>query len=224
MSEDDFNDKLFEAVYEILIKKGVKSTTMDSIARQLQISKRTLYEMFENKTELLTRAMKHHADNHRRKCEEIALNSPNLMESLVKIFKLHRDDISRVSVDFFRDMDRLHPGFRDDYETRHELFRKQMMKMFQYGVEQGVFRNDINFPTFVRIVELQMESVIRMKEIYTGDMSITEVFDTVMICYLRAIASPKGLEILDEAIPKYFPELSSSPHPAPEDENLDNEK
>ncbi|MDE6811495.1 MAG: TetR/AcrR family transcriptional regulator [Muribaculaceae bacterium] len=203
------NDKILDAVYEILIQKGVKSTTMDFIARQLQMSKRTLYEMYDNKTALLSKAMEHHADKHRKICEDIALSSPDIMESLVKIFKLHRDNLSRVNVKFFRDMDRLHPRFRDDYETRHDNHRKQLMLMFRLGVQQGVFRDDINFSALIRIIELQMESIIRMEEIYTGDMNITDVFDTVMICYLRAIASTKGLEILDKAIPKYFPELTS---------------
>lgn len=204
------NGPLLEAVYEILIDKGVKSTTMDSIARKLRISKRTLYEMYDDKTDLITRALEYHAEQHQKKCEEIAASSSNLIEALVKIFKSHRDELFRVNVRFFKDMDRLHPKYRDDYDTRHNAIRQKMISMFHKGVEQGVFRSDLNFAAIARIIELQMESVIRMEEIYTGDLTVTDIFDTVSICYLRAIASKKGLEILDSTIQKYFPELSPS--------------
>lgn len=212
MKHTESNDRLLEATYDILIKKGVKSTTMDYIARNLQMSKRTLYEMYDNKDDLISQAMEHHGEKQRAACQEIVRLAPNLMEALVKISKLHRNDLQNIDIRFFRDMDRLHPKFRNDYESRHAHVRRQLLEMFRVGVRQGVFRDDLNFEALSRIIELQMEAIIRMEEIYTGDMAITDVFDTVMICYLRALASPKGLEILDEAIPKYFPELSSAKH------------
>lgn len=210
MSSNDSKDKILEAAYEIMIDKGVKSTTMDYIARHLQMSKRTLYEMFENKIDLLTQAMEFHYQKHHKICEEIVQSSPNLMEALVKIFKLHRDNLRRINIRFFQDMDRLHPTLRNDYETRHNKLRRQLNEMFDLGVKQGVFRNDINFSTLSRIIELQMESIIRMEDIFTGDLELTDVFDTITICYIRAIASSEGLKILESAIPLYFPELSVS--------------
>ncbi|MDE6335182.1 MAG: TetR/AcrR family transcriptional regulator, partial [Muribaculaceae bacterium] len=50
-------DALIDAIGELLLKRGLKATTMDSIASALQISKRTLYEIFNSKNEMVLCAL-----------------------------------------------------------------------------------------------------------------------------------------------------------------------
>lgn len=189
--------QLLTAIYPILLQKGLKSTTMDTVAHTLGISKRTLYEIFESKTDMIKEVMGHHSEIQQRKIKAIIDNSPNIMVALLDIFYLHRQEMELINVNFFKDMDRLYPELRDNYEERHEHHRKFLLTLFEKGVKQGVVRNDINLLIMTRMMEIQGESLKRMEELFPPEITLVEIFDTMTIGFLRSLASRKGNDLLD---------------------------
>ncbi|MDE5652442.1 MAG: TetR/AcrR family transcriptional regulator [Muribaculaceae bacterium] len=200
MNPSSNKEQLLDEVYKILIEKGIKSTTMDSVARKLKISKRTLYEIFDNKQDLVKQALEHHTTLHRIACEQAMASAGNIMEGLLAVTKLHRDDLRNVSIEFFRDMDRLYPTMREDYEKRRTKMRQQLLLLFQAGVNQGVFRKDTNFNALTYIIEVWMESMKRMEKNLPDDLNLVDIFDTMTLTFARTIASPLGMEMLDRSI------------------------
>ncbi len=210
MSETLNNDHILKAAYELLIEKGFKATTMDSLAKKLQMSKRTLYEIYESKTDLILKALERNRLLHRKECDEAFKNSSNLIEGLVKIFKLHREQMKNISIDFFHDLDRLYPYLKSDIERNRKEVIDQMQQMFAQGISEGVFLSQLNYKALTHILLLQMESVKRMEKHITEELSLPVIFDTMSICFLRSIVSEKGRKLLDENIPVLYPELRIS--------------
>lgn len=208
MCNNSDNAHILDTAYELLIEKGFKATTMDSIAKKLQMSKRTLYEIYENKNDLIIKVLKRHRILHKEKCDEIYRTSPNLIEALVRIFTLHREDLKKVNNDFFRDMDRLYPSLKEDFESNRREVITNIERMFAAGVEQGVFLRHLNYKALTQILLLQMESMKRMEDNFTDDLSHAEIFDTMSICFLRSVVSQKGMELLDSNLSAYFPDLT----------------
>lgn len=200
------NKHILEAAYDLLLEKGFKAMTMDALSRRLQMSKRTLYEIYENKNDLILQALRYNQQLNQDRCDEIFRSSENVMEGMIQIFYLHREHLSRVNIEFFRDMDRLYPDLRLDYEKNISRIIEQMQALFEAGISQGVFLNHINYKALSRIILIQMESMKRMESTLSDDLTITDIFDTMSICFLRSIASPKGLELLDYYLPRYFPD------------------
>ncbi|MDE6272602.1 MAG: TetR/AcrR family transcriptional regulator [Muribaculaceae bacterium] len=203
------NNQILETAYELLLEKGFKATTMEALSRRLQISKRTLYEIYENKNDIILQALKHHYQIHHDRCDEIFRTSENVMEGMIRIFHLHSENLGKVNIEFFRDMDRLYPDLRHDYENNVSGITEQMQELFEAGIKQGVFIEDLNYKALSKILLLQMESLKRMENSFTDDLTLAEIFNTMSICFLRSIASPKGLELLNNNLPRYFPELSN---------------
>ncbi len=204
------DNHILETAYDLLLEKGFKAMTMEELAKRLQMSKRTLYQIYENKHDLILQALRHNQQLHIEKCDEIFRTSDNVMESMIRIFYFHREHLGRVNIEFFRDMDRLYPNLRNDYENNVDRFVEQMQALFEAGISQGVFLDHLNYKAFSRILLLQMESLKRMESIFTDDLSLADIFDTMSICFLRSIASPKGLELLEANIPEYFPQLTTT--------------
>ena len=171
---------------------------MDLVAQRLGMSKRTLYEIFESKTSMIMEVLENHAEAHRRQIIEIIAKAPNVMVALIRIFALHRKDMEGMNVNFFRDMDRLYPELRDNYEKRHAAHREGLEMLYRKGVEQGVFRDDINFRILSRMMEIQAESLKRMEELFPPEISLVEIYDTMTIGFMRSIASRAGNDLLDE--------------------------
>ena len=119
------------------------------------------------------------------------------MIALIRIFDMHRKNLIGMNVSFFKDMDRLYPELRQDYEKRHQSQREGLQKLYQRGVAEGVFRGDINFLVFSKMMEIQAESLKRMEKLFPPEITLIEIYDTMYTLFLRSIASRLGNDLLD---------------------------
>lgn len=195
---------LLDSISEILIRNGIKATSMDFIASSLHISKRTLYEIFESKTEMVTFAL---GALHQKMCKEhseIFESTDNVLEAIVLGFLRQRDFMSKVNVDFFSDMDSLFSEAKVNSKESKQNLVDNIVDMLLKGVEQGYIRSDINLNVLCRMMLIQMESLKRMEELFPPDITLLDAYDTVSISFLRSIASAKGLRMLDPLIKKLY--------------------
>lgn len=191
---------LIDAIGNILLTKGLKATTMDSIAATLQISKRTLYEIFSSKTEMVLSAMEAAHKKHSEEVKNIFNTSENVMEAILRGFIYHRDLMRKINVDFFRDMDSLFSEARE-YSTENKIkFLENYVKVLNQGVEEGFFRKNINYMLQCRLLWIQMESLKRMEEFFPADITPLEAYDSIYISFLRSIATPVGMQMLDNLV------------------------
>lgn len=191
---------LLDRIVPIILEKGLKSATMDTVAASLGISKRTLYEIFGSKSRMLKEALGALELQNQRFFTDVFSRSENVMKALVEIFKYNRDMVGSVNVEFYRDMDRLYKQSRKDYEESRRERHEKMLQMFNLGIEQGMFRPDVDYNVHSRMMGLQMEALKRIEELFPPDISLQRVFDSVIIGFLRSIASEKGMKVLDEEI------------------------
>lgn len=197
LKEQEYNE-LLQRIVSIILKKGLKATTMDSVASSLGMSKRTLYEIFDSKSEMIKEALAFYTTKSQEFATQAFANSKNVMEALFTIFKRNRDIIGNVNIEFYRDMDRLYKDKRASYDKSREIQHDKLLQMFNLGVEQGMFRPNIDYKIQSRIMSLQMEALKRIEELFPADITLLQVFDGVILGFLRSIASAKGMKILDE--------------------------
>ncbi len=190
-------DKLIHSIGELLLKNGLKATTMDSIASALQISKRTLYEIFGSKNEMVLSAVEATHKRHEAKLKEIFDQSSNVMEGILLGFLYQRDEMRKANIDFFRDMDSLFSEAKECSSLNKRKAIEKFLPVYQKGVKQGYFRKIGNFALHCRLLGVQMESLKRMEEFFPPDITLLEAYDSISINFLRSIATPKGLTVLD---------------------------
>lgn len=201
MQRSDLKEKeyreLLERIIPIILEKGLKSTTMDTVAASLSMSKRTLYEIFDSKSMMLREALKALENRSQEYFARVFREADNMMEAMIEVFRYNRDLVGAVNVEFYRDMDRLYKDQREEYERVRELRHKKMLQTFNKGVEQGMFRPDVDYKVQSRTMGLQMEGLKRIEELFPPDITLQRVFDAIIIGFLRSIATPKGMEILN---------------------------
>lgn len=191
---------LIEKISAIFNEKGLKATTMDLVAQRLQMSKRTLYEIFENKNEMILEVMRFNQKQHSIYCEFVFSHTNNVMEGLIAVFKAQQQQMKKVNVEFFRDLDSYYRELRPNYEAQGRCLNEQLAKLLNKGVEQGVFRENVNYPASIALMRLQMESLKRMEENFPPEITLQEAFDSICIGFLRSIASLEGIKIIDETL------------------------
>lgn len=199
----DQHARLKEDILDILLKYGMKKATMDMVASKLAMSKRTLYEIFENKEDMIKAVIDYSHRRHHNECIRIFKEAPNMMEAFYNMLHYQQEFMKRANPCFFRDMDSKYSQIRPAYDGHNYRWENDMRRVIEIGKEQGVFRKDINYTVLLPMLRIQMESLKRMEEFMPSNITLTEAIDTVTMSFLRSIASPKGTEILEAKAKRY---------------------
>lgn len=194
-------ERILEAVRLAFIKNGVKATTMDSIATSLQMSKRTLYEIFGSKEEMFYEAQRYFHKKIGDIMKNIFLTSDNVMEAIIKCFLYNRDLMSDVNVEFIKDMKEYTKHLDNLSEEKKRQHYHNLYDVLKRGVEEGYFRKDINLLIQCHMLTIQMESLKSSEELFPKGISLIEIFDSIILSFLRGISTPKGLEELEQYTP-----------------------
>ncbi len=210
MKADDSRLSIIKSVAPLIIRRGVKGVTMDSVAKSLGISKRTLYEIFDSKDSMIIETFGYIHDQYRSRMEATLRNVENVMEGMVLAFRMHLDILTSINVALFRDMDEYYPQLRPEFEKGVKNVLNAMHKALEFGVEQGMFLPNVNYRIVMRLFTIQMESLKRMEKIFPKDVTLPEIYNTMSTAFLRGIATTKGLEILESLTESHFIEIQEN--------------
>lgn len=198
-NDNTYKEKLLEDISELFLKFGLRSTSMDDIANHLKISKKTLYQYFENKDNVVEEVMlfriRDRANRHYIK--EIRKENPIAIIKHIKQFVI--DDLnSRLPANDF-DMKKYHPAVYTKIKNmEEELTREFLKELLDRGIEEGYFRANIDKDLQIYLINRPMRYVsdpdINMKMEYP----ITTVVCTVLDNFMRALATEKGLREIEK--------------------------
>lgn len=197
--QEEVRERILRRAMDLFFANGIKSVKMDDIAADLQMSKRTLYEMFEDKENLLLASIRYNHEQNKRRIAEIASQGDNPLEVFAGVFNMKMDEVRRVSAQFITDCkryDSIAKGFEEESKTRKE----DMLRFVNSCVEQGLFRSGVDYVLITRMFDLVSRAMME-HEIYK-EFPMQEIVYTVYDTFFRGICTPKGLEILDKSINK----------------------
>jgi len=197
--------KIIQTSIELFTKLGVKRVTMDEIARECMISKKTLYKYVNDKIDLINQVINFESKKLSKKFFAISEKGLNAVE---EVFELHRNLIKLMkshnhTVEY--DLRKYYPSIQRDVSERRAKQVYQMMVMnLKKGIEEGLYYDDIDIELIAKqrvIFQVQRieNSIVSYKE-FTNPYAMKQMF----IYHLRAICSPKGMEILNEKIKELF--------------------
>lgn len=199
MNETEYN-KLICSIFDIMLKDGIKNLKMDGVATTLGISKRTLYEIFVSKADMIMKTMHHMGDRFHHIADEIFSDSPNYLIAMIRVFTIQRHILCILNNNLFLDMGRLYPDVKAFYIEETDLYYHKNVIWYQQGVEQGLLCDNIDYNLQLKILQVQIESLKRMENLFPPGITLIQAYDAMSIGFLRSITSPKGRVVLEEAI------------------------
>ena len=200
------NDELnhiLEKVTGMYLKYGIRSVTMDDVSRELGISKKTLYQYFSDKNDLVKKAIDREIERIHKGFNDIINQNLNAIEEILEFNKIASTVINTHSSSALYDLKKYYPELHENIvkiwsERMYELILKNLQK----GKTQGLFRKDLNDEV---IAKLHVSRIMIMTEndLFTHEELVSkEVAREIYIYHIHGIANAKGLEILEKNLKK----------------------
>lgn len=177
--------------------KGIRAVKMDDIAKALSISKRTVYEIYNDKEEILIDGMGRQFDLAREEMVRVLESTSNVIELLAAFYKIHVEQTTQVSPVFYTDVEK-YPKALEFIHQKGQERDKQAAGFFERGVKEGFFRENIDYDVIMDIGKNTSEAIMR-NQLFTK-YPMQKVLKNMLILYLRGVCTLKGVEMLDELI------------------------
>jgi AcrR family transcriptional regulator len=175
---------------------GIKTVTMDSIANHLGISKRTIYEIFSDKDEVVIGVLNWMTEKQNELLGKILEESENSVVAIFRLIEMNRDHYQSMSPVFQADLRKYYFDFRSAKKEIMPNFRNHQ-QIIERGIKEKLFREDID-PDLVNRCLYSLGKSIMDHELYPGDQfSRNDVLRHTLINYLKGISTPDGLDLIN---------------------------
>jgi TetR/AcrR family transcriptional regulator, cholesterol catabolism regulator len=192
-------------ISEIYVRYGIKSITMDDLARDLGISKKTLYLHFKDKKDVVEKVINHLITQ--QKCginQTLNLPDTNAIDQLMLMTHFFAVHLKNANPTLTYDLQKYYPSVWEEVLAfkREEIY-KYIMDNISQGINEGLYRDEINYEIIAHIYvsRLEMYQTDLWKPLEKYQM--IEVFKTMFTYHIRGIANTKGLKYLDENMDKW---------------------
>ncbi|NVK49542.1 MAG: TetR/AcrR family transcriptional regulator [Cyclobacteriaceae bacterium] len=189
-------EKILEAAIEQFSKYGVRSVTMDDIARHLGISKKTLYQEFADKKELVKTAFDQILKLDQNKIEAFMNGSDDqVIETLVHLSRMMRERLQSINPVTIMEVQKYFPeAWQIFVRHKEEVILSQMMEILERGKNLGYFRKEIEVPILARIRVDQITSAMDSTNFQDANYDIVKIQLEMMDHFLHGIFTEKGRE------------------------------
>ena len=186
--------KILDSAMLDFAQRGIKSVKMDDIAKGLNISKRTLYELYENKEILLYECIKKAKAQDEREMLTMMSQHDNVIDIILNIYKIKIEQFKQVTPQFYSDLEKF-PKVMSYLEEQHERDRVLQKQFIVRGVEEGYFRKDVDIDIVIIMFEA-LSQYVRRTRLY-NQYPVKDIFNNMLFISFRGICTQKGIEVID---------------------------
>ena len=171
---DQTRDKILQGALELFLKYGIRSVSMDDIARHLSISKKTIYQYFVDKDDIVTQATANHMVHTKADFDNLTRVSKNALDELMRIQMFMRKNMQDMNPALLFDLRKYHnKAWNAWLDHKNKDIRESVVRNLKQGMEEGLYRSNLN-PEILAV--LRIESI---QWIYDGQIVPTEKFKLV---------------------------------------------
>jgi AcrR family transcriptional regulator len=195
----EIRDRIIQGAAELFKTYGIKSVTMDSLANHLGMSKRTIYEVFSDKDELLIGVLKWMTQKQRELVKRVLDDSENAIVAIFKLLESNMNHFQEMSPAFQADMKKFHQDILMKKSDKCEMpdYRNNI-QLIERGMKEKLFRKDIN-PDLVNRCLYSMVRSIMDQDLYPFEQfTRREVVKNGFINYLRGFSTNEGVKLINK--------------------------
>jgi AcrR family transcriptional regulator len=195
----EVREKIIYGAIELFMKYGFKSITMDDIARHLSISKKTIYQFFKDKDELIYIVTELYLEQEQKDFECIHLKASNSIEELYLVSKCVRKNMSELNPSILFDLQKYHhKAWKKFLEFKDRVFGTGIKECLEKGIREGNFRNNINVEILAKLRMEQVQLVFNEDVFPRDKFDFKEVQMQIFEHFIYGITTPQGQELLEQ--------------------------
>lgn len=192
-------NKIVEEAYKIFIVNGIRNVSMDDLCRILGISKKTLYQVVENKADLLDKMGDYINSQIRERIEEVSGMNLNAIDVLLEMSKITSENHVKINPIITFEFRKYYPQIHERYlSTKKELIVDAVKKNLEQGIKEGLYRQNLNIEIVAHLYFNKIEEFHNLNREEIADFSYAKIFEVMFENHIRGISNENGIAYFEK--------------------------
>ncbi|MFN9710215.1 MAG: TetR/AcrR family transcriptional regulator [Bacteroidota bacterium] len=193
----DTQQRILQKATELFMRLGIRAVSMDEIATQSGVSKKTIYQFYKDKDELVDAVMQSEEQSIHQDSKECLEQSENAVEEILLTLSRVYARFSKMNPVVISDMQRFHAKAHNRFQKlKYEHLNNVIQDNIQRGIQEGLYRNSLNIEV---ITKYRLESIMipfNLNVYPSSEYSLADVAKELMEHFLFGLATLKGHELI----------------------------
>ena len=195
----EIKDRILNHAQQLFMRNGIKSVSMDDIAADLAMSKKTLYKWFENKDQIVEASMSRHLDGTQNECKAMINASSSAIDELFQMLTWIKQEFGNVHPSIFYDLRKFHPATWQLWQAhKHEFILSQIKDNLRRGIEEGLFQSDLDMEVLARLRLAQIELQFDPDLFPPREFANERVSAALLEHFMLGVATIKGHKLINQ--------------------------
>lgn len=195
----DLREKIIQEAAELMGQFGIRTVTMDDISKNLGISKKTLYQYFKDKKELVNKVTEMHLALEQARFDATAMDSEDSVQELILVSQCLRESLKDMKMGLMKELQKFYPDAWLMYEDfKQNVMMKTICQAIERGQAEGYFRQNIN-PQLIAIMRMEQVQAFFMTNLFPKEkLTIAEVQMHLFDHFIHGLFTLKGHQLFNQ--------------------------
>lgn len=195
----ELKDRILKGSEELFMRYGIKAITMDEVANSLGISKKTIYQHFSDKNNLVEEVISAHMLAEKQSIAYLTASSKNAIDELFKMSQHIKSALINMNPTIFMDLQKFYPKAWEYFQDhKYECIIESIRKNLDWGVEEGFYRPNFNSEVLSLFRLEQVQMAYNPMIFPASKFTPYEVHLELFSLFVYGIVTPLGLELYNE--------------------------
>jgi len=195
------NEKIISGALELYLKYGIKSITMDDVAKELGVSKKTIYQVVQDKADLVQKATEFFISIDKQNMANLVGQFDNIMEQMVQIGNYGCNVLKNLNPSVIYDLKKYYPATWQHFlEYKNTFFYEIIFDNIKSGIKAGLYRDNLNVDIISRFYIGQIEVIVDDNIFPPVKYRFEDLCKEFIKYHIHGIATPTGIELCDKFI------------------------
>lgn len=192
-------ERILEKAHELFMRYGVRSVSMDDIAAQLGMSKKTLYQYYTDKEELVDAVLSSFLENNRKQCLDGRQKAENAIHEVFQAFDMMEEMFNNMNPSMVFELEKYHTSVYKKIQHHKYVFLYQVLKQnLERGIKEELYRPEINVDILTRFRIESMMLAFNSEVFPTNRTHLISIQEEILEHFLFGIATVKGQKLIQK--------------------------
>jgi AcrR family transcriptional regulator len=195
----DQQERIVQKAHEMFMRYGIRSISMDEIASQLGISKKTIYQFFTDKDALVEAVIDIELKDNENECYQHREKSENPVHEIFVATDMVLEMLKVMNPTLLFELQKYHPAASkkiNDY--KHKFLYKLIRENLDKGIAEGYYRPEINADIITRFRIATVFLTFNPELLPPGKHSLADIVKETTLNFLHGLVAPKGLKMIQK--------------------------
>ncbi|NII24797.1 TetR/AcrR family transcriptional regulator [Pseudoflavitalea sp. X16] len=190
-------ERIRQKADELFMKYGIRSVSMDDIANALGMSKKTIYQYFVDKDELVDAVVEADITNMQRDCAGVIADAHDAVQEIFLTIDRVLEQFRNMNPMVIYDLEKFHfRGFQKFMDHKNKFLLQVIRKNMERGLAEGLYREDLNVDVIARFRLESMMLCFNIDLYPPTRYMLADVSKEIIEHYVHGLVSPKGYKLI----------------------------